>query len=103
MPTAHIITRFPERAASLRKTLADSGYRVEVLQPGQSGSRTADLEYDLDAMPEYQSGPMMSAPLDRSPLAAEIPVSEPRPRAVRESRQFRFACKLNSLKAKFSA
>src|SRR4051812_28792879 len=100
MPTAHIITRFPERAAPLRKTLADSGYRVEVLQPGQSGSRPPDLEYDLDAMPEYHSDRMMPAPLDRSPIAEKIPVSEPRPRAVGKPRQFRFASKLNSLKAK---
>lgn len=54
MPTARIITRFPERAASLRKTLLKAGYHVEVVTP-DCASGPADLEYDLDQMPEYAS------------------------------------------------
>ena len=53
MPTARIITRFPDRAASLRKTLMDSGYKVQIVAPEQKVSGLADIEYDLDAMPEF--------------------------------------------------
>ena len=53
MPIARIVTRFPERAASLRKTLLDSGYRVEVLRPEESLHGEADIQYDIDDMPEY--------------------------------------------------
>lgn len=56
MPTARIITRFPDRAASLRKTLTISGYRVQIVSPEQKVSGWADIEYDLDAMPEYAEG-----------------------------------------------
>src|SRR5262245_719322 len=57
MPTARIVTRSPERARSLRKTLRDSGYHVEVLSPEEALHGTADLEYDLDEMPEYAGQP----------------------------------------------
>lgn len=77
MPTAHIFTRFPERAAPLRKTLADSGYRVEILRPGQSGSRTADVEYDLDSMPEYASAGPVSSAEPAAPLPVSTPVVSP--------------------------
>lgn len=53
MPIARIVTRFPQRAAALRKTLLDSGYRVEVLRPEEALHGEADLQYDLDDMPEY--------------------------------------------------
>lgn len=53
MPTARIITRFPERAASLRKTLSDSGYRVEVVPPDCHPKGPADVEYDLDDSLEF--------------------------------------------------
>lgn len=53
MPIARIVTRFPERAAALRKTLLDSGYRVEVLRPEEALQGEADIQYDIDDMPEY--------------------------------------------------
>ena len=57
MPTARIVTRFPERAASLRKTLLDSGYHVDVVRPEDAQRGAADLEYDIDEMPEYTGQP----------------------------------------------
>jgi len=53
MPIARIVTRFPERAASLRKTLHDSGYHVEVVRPDEPQHRPADIEYNIDDVPEY--------------------------------------------------
>lgn len=60
MPIARIVTRFPERAASLRKTLLDSGYRVEVLRPEDATPGEADIQYDIDDMPEYAGQPEAS-------------------------------------------
>jgi hypothetical protein len=53
MPIARIVTRFPERAASLRKTLHDSGYHVEVVRPDEPQHRPADIEYNIDDLPGY--------------------------------------------------
>jgi hypothetical protein len=61
MPIARIVTRFPERAAALRKTLLDSGYRVEVLRPEQALQGEADIQYDIDDMPEYAGQPDIPA------------------------------------------
>jgi hypothetical protein len=99
MPKARIVTRFPERARSLRKTLLDSGYHVEVLSPEDALRGTADLEYDLDEMPEYAGQPdtqaereFIFAPQWRAlkarfgktdAPAIEAPVSKP-PRVVKK-------------------
>lgn len=63
MPIARIVTRFPERAASLRKTLLDSGYHVEVVRPEDARNKAADIQYDIDEMPEYASP--LDAPAER--------------------------------------
>ena len=63
MPIARIVTRFPERAAALRKTLLDSGYRVEVLRPEEALRDEADIQYDIDDMPEYTG--QTDAPAER--------------------------------------
>lgn len=77
MPTARIITRFPDRAASLRKTLTDSGYKVQIVAPDQKVSGLADIEYDLDAMNEFApqaSAVVSSVPPSPSPerIAKEL-------------------------------
>ncbi len=63
MPIARIVTRFPERAAALRKTLLDSGYRVEMLRPEDAVRGEADIQYDIDDMPEYAG--QSEAPAER--------------------------------------
>jgi hypothetical protein len=83
MPTARIVTRSPERARSLRKTLLDSGYHVEVLSPEEALHGTADLEYDLDEMPEYTGQP------------------QAQPEEVQPEREFIFAPQWRALKAHF--
>ena len=79
MPTARIITRFPDRAASLRKTLLDSGYKVEVVPPERS-SGFADIEYDLDSSDEN-----LSSVAQQQPIIAQPVVQQPaQPRKARE-------------------
>jgi len=63
MPIARIVTRFPERAASLRKTLHDSGYHVEVVRPDEPQHRPADIEYNIDDVPEYADA--IEPPIER--------------------------------------
>lgn len=87
MPTARIVTRSPERARSLRKTLLDSGYHVEVLSPEEALHGTADLEYDLDEMPEYAGQPAQP--------------EEAQPEEAQPEREFIFAPQWRALKARF--
>lgn len=77
MPKARIITRFPERAAALRKTLKDSGYHVEVVPPECDRTSPADLEYELDDATESAAIAPITAPQREFILA-------PRLRAIKE-------------------
>jgi hypothetical protein len=63
MPLARIFTDVPDRARDLRQALLASGYTVEVSSPAVQQSGPADLEIDLDRMPDLPNGAPVLVPL----------------------------------------
>ena len=50
MPTARIISSEPQRAAEIARSLAESGFDVQVVSPLEPQDSDCDLEIDLDQM-----------------------------------------------------
>jgi hypothetical protein len=52
MPTARIISSYPERAANVAQFLRDNGFSVEIVSPLHAQNSPCDYEIDADALPD---------------------------------------------------
>jgi hypothetical protein len=52
MPTARIISSYPERAANVAQFFRDNGFSVEIVSPLDAQNSPCDYEIDADALPD---------------------------------------------------